>query len=177
MLLLLTLVPLLIVIAVLAVAALDGHGAQRPRVATAGFAPPGTVRSDVGRGATRAAIFRRAGSAVAGPVVVLLHGWTRVDPRIYGPWIRHLARGGATVVFPAYQVAPYRDTVTPLANTLAAVSSALRKVPAGGRLVVAGYSAGAALAADFAASARAAGLPVPVAVLSIYPDARCPGSR
>lgn len=178
----LTLVPLLIVIGVLAVAVLDGNGAERvPRAAPSikrPFAAPGTVRTDVGRGATGAAIFRRAGSdaGASGPVVVLLHGWSRVDPRIYGPWIGHLARGGATVIFPAYQTAPYLDTVSPLANTLAAVTVALRRVAlARGRLVVAGYSAGGALAADLAASARAAGLPAPAAVLSIYPGRSLPG--
>ena len=38
-----------------------------------------------------------------------------------------------------------------------------------GRLVVAGHSAGGALAADYAASARAAGLPAPAVVFSVYP--------
>ncbi|MEA2232604.1 MAG: hypothetical protein QOD83_2420 [Solirubrobacteraceae bacterium] len=177
-LLLLTLVPLLIVLGLLAVAALHGRGAERPRapaVSTPGFAAAGTLRTDVGRGASGAAIFRRPGTA-AGAVVVLLHGWGRTDPRIYAPWISHLVARGATVVFPAYQAAPYLDTVSPLANTLAAMTVALRKVSvAHGRLVVAGYSAGGALAADVAASARAAGLPAPAAVYSIYPGRSLPG--
>jgi acetyl esterase/lipase len=186
-LLLVALVPLLVVVGLLAVAALDGRGAERKpaptRVAAAapfGSRQPavaGIVRTDVGRGATGAAIFRRAGTAARtpGPVVVLLHGWTRIDPRIYGPWINHLVRGGATVIFPTYQAAPYLDTVSPLANTLAGLTVALRRVAvARGRLVVAGYSAGGALAADVAASARAARLPAPGAVLSIYPGRSLP---
>jgi acetyl esterase/lipase len=184
-LLLITAVPLLIVIAVLAVAALDGSGAERSRGAAATPAlaagrpfVAGTVRSDVGQGATGASIFRRAGgdAGAVGPVVVLLHGWTRTDPGIYAPWIGHLVRGGATVIFPTYQQPPYLDTVRPLANTLAALAIALREVPiARGRLVVAGYSAGGALAADLAASALAARLPAPAAVLSIYPGRSLPG--
>jgi dienelactone hydrolase len=67
-------------------------------------------------------------------------------------------------------VAPFVDTVTPLANTLVALRLALAEVRvAPGRLVVAGHSAGGALAADYAASARAAGLPAPAAVFSVYP--------
>ena len=177
-LLLLTLVPLLIVVGLLSVAAMHGRGAagsRKPPAPTHGSGVAGAERTNVGRGATGAAIFRPAGSA-AGPVVVLLHGWTRVDPRIYAPWIDHLVRRGATVIFPVYQAAPYLDTVSPLANTLAAVTVALREVPISrGRLVVAGYSAGGALAVDFAASARAAGLPAPAAVFSVYPGRSLPG--
>lgn len=44
-------------------------------------------------------------------------------------------------------------------------------------LVVAGHSAGGALAADYAAIARTAKLPVPVAVFSAYPGRTLPGVR
>jgi dienelactone hydrolase len=58
----------------------------------------------------------------------------------------------------------------PLADLLAGVRLALARVRlAPGRLVVAGHSAGAALAADYAAVAASEGLPVPAAVFSIYP--------
>jgi hypothetical protein len=50
MLLLLALVPLLIVVVLLAVAALDGRGAERPRAATASTYSPG---EDAARGALR----------------------------------------------------------------------------------------------------------------------------
>ena len=43
-----------------------------------------------------------------------------------------------------------------------------------GSLVVAGHSAGGALAADYAAIARSVRLPVPVAVFSAYPGRRLP---
>ena len=135
------------------------------------YTPAGVERFDVGAGAQAAAIFRTAGTtAQPGPVVVFLHGWVALDARRYGPWIGHLARGGATVIFPAYQTRPAYDTVSPLANILAGVRSALEHVRlAPGRLVVAGHSAGGALAADFAAVAAANGLPAPAAVFSVYP--------
>lgn len=171
-------VPLVIVIGLLASAALrggDGDMAGRttdgPRPASAqAFVPRGAQRVEVGRGPKGATIFSLAKDQESGPIVVFLHGWVAVDPRFYGAWIGHLVRGGATVIYPAYQEAPFLDTVSPLANTLVALRLAFEAVPVTGRrLVVAGHSAGGALAADYAASARAAGLPSPAAVFSVYP--------
>lgn len=159
-----------------------GAGASRARTSAATsarpgsqasgpeFLAPGAERIDVGAGARGAAIFRPRHARASAPVVVFLHGWLAVDPAFYGPWIAHLVHGGATVIYPTYQEAPFTDTVSPLPNTLVAMRLALeevRVVP--GRLVVAGHSAGGALAADYAASARSAGLPVPAAVFSVYP--------
>ncbi len=130
----------------------------------------GAERIDVGSGPRGAAIFRPRDAAGDGPVVVFLHGWLATDPATYGAWIAHLVRRGVTVIYPTYQEAPFADTVSPLPNTLVAMRLALEEVHvAAGRLVVAGHSAGGALAADYAASARAAGLPVPAAVFSVYP--------
>lgn len=142
-----------------------------PPARPAAYAPPGTERVDVGTGAQGAAIFRQPGTAgTPGPVVVFLHGWVAIDPERYGPWIGHLVSTGATVVFPAYQTKPAYDTIMPLANVLAGVRAALEQVAlAPGRLVVAGHSAGGALAADYAAVAAADGLPAPAAVFSVYP--------
>jgi len=136
-----------------------------------GYVPDGAERVDVGSGAQGAAIFRAPGAAGRpGPVVIFLHGWVALDPERYGPWIGHLVRGGATVIYPAYQTKPAYDTITPLANVLAGVRTALEQVQvAPGRLVTAGHSAGGALAADYAAVATANGLPAPAAVFSVYP--------
>ena len=135
------------------------------------FVPEGAERVDVGSGAQGAAIFRPPGSyGTRGPVVIFLHAWVAIDPARYGPWIGHLVRRGATVIFPVYQTKPAYDTTTPLANVLAGVRAALGQVlvvPA--RLVVAGHSAGGALAADYAAVAARHGLPAPAAVFSVYP--------
>ena len=179
-LLLATAVPLLIVLGVLVSATLGGDDEPEPAVTAVSSAGrpsstrsivPGAEQISVGRGARRATIFRRpAAAGAAGPVVVFLHGWLAVDPAFYAPWIAHLVRRGATVIYPTYQEAPYLDTVSPLPNTLVALRLAFERVPvAPGRLVVAGHSAGGALAADYAASARAAGLPVPAVVFSAYP--------
>jgi acetyl esterase/lipase len=136
------------------------------------FVPDRAERVDVGQGATTAAIFRPAGAAADAPtpVVIFLHGWVAIDPARYGAWIAHLVHEGVTVIFPAYQSKPAYDTITPLTDLLAGVRAALAQVtPAPGRLVVAGHSAGAALAADYAAVAADHGLPRPAAVFSVYP--------
>jgi acetyl esterase/lipase len=164
--------PLVLVLAVLLSAGLGGGGgggSPPPTATQPAYVPDSAERVNVGSGVTAAAIFRPRDGA-AGPVVVFLHGWGAVDPAFYGPWIDHLVRRGTTVIYPAYQKAPFLDAVTPLPNTLDALRMAFEEVPiTAQRLVVAGHSAGGALAADYAASAKAAGLPVPAAVFSVYP--------
>jgi acetyl esterase/lipase len=149
-----------------------GAASARPASALDGeFVPPGAERIDVGHGAQSAAIFRseRAGHR-PGPVVIFLHGWAALDPARYGPWIDHIVEEGTTVIYPAYQVRPARDTISPLPNAIAGIRAALADVQlAPGRLVVAGHSAGGALAADYAAVAGQSGLPEPAAVFSVYP--------
>jgi len=176
-------IPLLLVLGVLVSAGLNDGGSAPPAppapapTATlpqpsTGFSPDSAERLDVGRGTQSAAIFRprTPGGPADGAVVVFLHGWAGVDAAFYGAWIDHLVRRGTTVIYPAYQEAPFVDTATPLPNTLVALRRAFEEVDVdGSRLVVAGHSAGGALSADYAASAGAAGLPRPAAVFSVYP--------
>lgn len=109
------------------------------------------------------------------PVVVFLHGWGAPDPSFYRPWLEHLARGGSAVVYPRYQdsfVSPPRQA---LGNVLAALRIALARPGLDtGSLVVAGHSAGGALAADYAALADTADLPPPRAIYSVYPGRTLP---
>ena len=178
-LLLVAAVPLVIVIWVLVAAALDSGGGGDPRrPGTDGpFAPPGSERIEVGQGARGATVFRPRDADGPGPVVVFLHGWTAVDPELYGRWITHLVEGGNSVIVPTYQERPFDNVVSPLGNALFGIQEALGAVDlAPGRLVVAGHSAGGALAVDYAASARAAGLPPAAAVFSVYPGRTLPGA-
>ncbi|MBA3749071.1 MAG: alpha/beta hydrolase fold domain-containing protein [Solirubrobacterales bacterium] len=171
-------VPVLLVVLVLLAGALAPKSDQPPAPTTTTATPPpsnftpGTAdRVNVGRGVQGAAIFRPSdGSDPDAPVVVFLHGWAAIDAAFYGPWIDHLVRRGTTVVYPTYQEPPFLDTATPLPNVLIALRLAFAELQVKPeRLVVAGHSAGGALAADYAASARAAGMPEPASVFSVYP--------
>lgn len=172
-LLLICAVPLLIVLGVLVTALGDGGDVSPRPVTPAGrFVPVGGVRVDVGSGVRGAAIFRPRldGAPGPAPVVVFIHGWRAVDPSWYGLWIAHLVGEGDTVIYPAYQRSPFSDLTRPLSNTFAGLRAAFADVDvAPGRLVVVGHSAGGALAADYAALARSAGLPQPAAVFCVYP--------
>jgi len=124
-------------------------------------------RITVGTGAT---IVLRGSPAERRRVVVLLHGWKLLGPEAYRRWSEHLARLGSIVILPRYQTATAQDTSAVLANAKVGIRAALDRLrlrPSS--LVVAGHSAGAALAADYAATAADAGLPAPAAVFAVYP--------
>jgi acetyl esterase/lipase len=145
-------------------------------VAGAEPAPAPIVRFTVGRGARSAAIVRRAGARGPQPVVLFFHGWGIVDAAAYRRWIRHLAALGNTVVVPRYQRDADADPRRVRGHALAGIDRALERVSvAPGQLVVAGHSAGAALAVDYAATAGAHGLPRPVAIFAVYPGRRIRG--
>ncbi len=122
-----------------------------------------------GEGARGAWVLRRAGRR-DDPVVLVLHGWTAVDPAVYGPWLAHLVRRGSTVVYPIYQDAPFLAPAVALDGVVAGVRAALEEE----RLpredwVVAGHSAGGAMSADYAVRAEELGLPAAAAVFAAYP--------
>lgn len=134
-------------------------------------APNGpVVRIDVGRGARGAVILRRADATGARPTTIFLHGWGIRDPDAYGPWLRHLAAQGETVIFPRYQRRDLGSPARALDRAVAGIRRALRRASvADDGLVVAGHSAGAALAADYAAAATRRGLPPAAGVYAVFP--------
>ena len=119
------------------------------------------------------------------PVVVFNHGWFAVNPGVYGAWIEHLVRKGRIVIAPRYQ----RDWSTPpanfLPNGLAAVRDALDVLstspahvrPDRSKFAIMGHSAGGNLAAQMAAVAAEADLPIPRAVISIFPGEVLPSRK
>ena len=134
-----------------------------------------TTRGDLiyatgGEGAGRVTVIRRADAEPPYPTVLFLHGWGATEPRFYGPWLEHLAREGNAVVYPRYQQSVAELPAQVLGNTQVGIRLAFDGLDlARDGVVVAGHSAGGALAADYAAIAAGAGLPAPRAVLSMYP--------
>ncbi|HEX8101421.1 MAG TPA: alpha/beta hydrolase fold domain-containing protein [Solirubrobacteraceae bacterium] len=131
--------------------------------------PPRIVTTQVGAGPQAAWIIRPDVDRPL-PGVLFLHGWGATRPDYYRPWLDHLAREGNAVIYPRYQESVLLPPAQALGNVIAGVRLALPRADlAPGSLVVAGHSAGGALAADYAALAGVAKLPRPRAVLSMYP--------
>ncbi len=145
---------------------------------------PEVVSRRAGQGATSSWIFTPAQAAEPLPLVIFLHAHTLIDPLVYRAWIDHLVRRGAIVVYPDFQTGPDDDLTTYLSNTLGAVRGALEELkgeavqPDLTRVAVIGHSVGAILGANYAATAAAAGLPEPAALLLIAPGGctACPRS-
>jgi acetyl esterase/lipase len=128
---------------------------------------PQAAHFEVGRGPAAAVVVRPAEQTR--PTVVFLHGWGAVDPRAYGPWVRHLVARGSAVVLPRYQTSAVSLPAEALENALRGVRAAFARLPGERDWVAAGHSAGGALAADLAAVAGRAGLRAPRAVFAAYP--------
>ncbi len=135
-------------------------------------------RVELGEGPRSYWLFEPADpSPESAPVIVFNHGWFAVNPGVYGAWIEHLVRKGRIVIAPRYQ----RDWSTPpanfLPNGLVAVRDALDVLasspahvrPDRTKFAIMGHSAGGNLAAQMAAVAAEADLPVPRAVISVFP--------
>ena len=143
--------------------------AASPPPPVARASPVPIVRRRYGRGASGVAVVR-PGSAGPHPAVIFLHGWGYQQERAYRRWIQHLARRGNAVIVPRYQAGLRSDPARVRGAMLRGIRAALRRVDVvPGSLVVAGHSAGAALAADYAAVAGPQRLPRPRAVFAVYP--------
>lgn len=112
------------------------------------------------------------------PVVVFLHGWSAMDPNIYGAWIEHIVRhDGAVVVYPEYQDSLTDPTPAFLPNVMLAVKDAFARLQSGeigirpvkGQIAFVGHSEGGLLSANLAAVAAANGIPEPAAIMCVEP--------
>lgn len=152
-----------------------GRGAGLSAIESAGQlrveppAPRRIERFTVGEGSRTALVLRPEGEGPQ-PGIVFLHGFGQSAPRDYGPWLRHLAKRGSTVIAPRYQGSTQSPPDRFLPDAIASIRAALKRAPVDrSSLVVAGHSAGGALAVDLAAVAAREGLPVPSAIFAVYP--------
>lgn len=134
----------------------------------------GLSQRAVGRGTRAAVLLWRSGTRPPRSTVIFLHGWEALPPYFYGAWLRHLSMQGNTVVYPVMQgLATKAEALR--SNALAGIAAGLSAVHADPRtVVVIGHTTGGALAFDYAALARARGLPSPRAVLAIFPGRNPP---
>src|SRR5262245_11104297 len=120
------------------------------------------------------------------PVIVFLHGWSAMNPAVYGAWIDHLVKRGNIVIYPRYQA----DLKTPLkdftANAIDAIHNAINRLqnepdhvrPDLSKFAVVGHSIGGLLTANVAALALENGLPQVGAMMSVEPGRTWnPGTR
>ena len=145
--------------------------------------PPGVTATDIqvagGAGPIHAKLYKPAGAAAGPmPVIVYFHGggWVIADSMTYDSSARALVREtGAMVISVDYRRAPEAKFPAQHDDALASYRWALANAQSLGgdprRMVLAGESAGGNLAVATAVGARDAGLPMPVAVLSVYPIA------
>lgn len=131
----------------------------------------------VGRASAATYVFHSEGAASEPrPVVVFLHAWGSVNPQVYGGWIDHLARKGFLVLVPRFQeigrtrpVDASGRAATLVKEALEALASDPQARPDLDRVAFAGHLAGAPMAVNLAALAKAEGLPVPKLVFAVMP--------
>jgi dienelactone hydrolase len=134
----------------------------------------------VGEGEARTYIIRAKGARGPQPAVIFLHGFGSSFIAGYEPWISHLARQGLTVIFPSWQAPPYPTdgSQNPRAAMFQGVKLAVDAVPVQrDKVAVLGFSAGGALAFDYAALSSKLDVPKAKLVYSIYPGRAFPGQK
>jgi acetyl esterase/lipase len=103
-------------------------------------------------------------------LVVYLHGQggpTEARPTNHLDWIHHLVARGSAVIYPRYELA---FEPNPLEYILAGVRRAVDRLDVDGLpVLVIGYSRGGALALEYGAIALRGGVPVPEAIMSVFP--------
>jgi dienelactone hydrolase len=110
------------------------------------------------------------------PVVIFLHGWAVMQPRLYDAWIDHIVRRGNIVIYPRYQAHLLSSLSTFTPSAITAVKAALHELETGNhvrpdrqRVAIVGHSMGGSMVANFAALAATDGLPVPKAIMPVQP--------
>lgn len=132
----------------------------------------------VGEGLDRTFIIRARGLTGPQPAVIFLHGFGSSLVIGYETWIEHLAREGLTVIFPSWQQPPFPTdgSQNPRVNMFRGVELATKAVKIqDDKVAVLGFSAGAALAFDYAALSKKLDVPQARLVYSIYPGRAFPG--
>ncbi len=130
-----------------------------------------------GKGGTEFHLFQPADPAPeVVPVIVFLHGWTAIDPWLYGAWIEHLVKRGNIVIYPRWQenfMTPQPEFTPNAVKAVLDAKAELEKqghvLPDWQKFAIAGHSVGGLLTASLGALAAEKGLPAPKALMSVQP--------
>jgi acetyl esterase/lipase len=149
----------------------DGPGgAQAPHASV--------IRNVYGQGGTQYWIYEPdAPKPARAPVVVFIHGWSAMNPAIYGAWIDHIVKRGNIVIFPLYQATMLTSPRDFTPNAVSSVQDALKRLqsepdhvkPELDHFAAVGHSVGGLLVANLAALAKESELPQVKAVMSTEP--------
>jgi pimeloyl-ACP methyl ester carboxylesterase len=127
-----------------------------------------SVVGPIGKGGEGVYLFRPAGEPKR--LVIFFHGQggpEETTPANHRPWIDHLVRTGAIVLYPRYET-DYSGAV--LDNAATGVRTAMQRLgPQTLPVLALGYSRGGALAVEYAAAAPGQHLPVPDAIECVNP--------
>ncbi len=149
-----------LVILLAALAGCGGSGTSYPSMAT--------TTGPIGQGANGVWIFQPAGKPK--DVVVFFHGQggpVEATPVNHQPWIDHLVKRGSLVIYPRYELDYEPD---PIPFVVKGVKAAMQRVDTRGLPVLAiGYSRGGGLVVEYGAFAKQNGLPVPNAIMAVFP--------
>ncbi len=111
------------------------------------------------------------------PLILLIHGYTDIDPIKYQAWIEHLVRRGNIIIYPVFQAtagqadgAQFTDSASEaIKEGLAELKKDSHVQPELDKVIMVGYSAGGVIAANLTARAAKEGLPVPKALFAVTP--------
>lgn len=112
-------------------------------------------------------------------VIVLLHGYSAMNPMVYGGWIRHIVRKGYIVIYPIYQMNLIRpmakayvsNAVAGIRQALATLDSEEHVRPIVESLILVGHSYGGAIAANLGVNYADWDIPPPKGLMLV-----CPGT-
>jgi predicted alpha/beta-hydrolase family hydrolase len=150
---------LLLVLAILLVAGCGGTS----------YPSKSSSEGPLGKGSSGVWLYKPAGKPKN--LVIWLHGQggpTEATPENHLPWIKHLVSRGSVVIYPRYETDYEAD---PLKFVVNGIRTATDKVDVKGLpVLVIGYSRGGGMAVEYGAIADENKVPVPDAIMSVFPS-------
>ncbi len=110
------------------------------------------------------------------PVIVFIHGWSAITPKLYTDFIYHIVKKGNIVIFPGYQKNAFVPPRSFTDNLIKSLQYAFNELNTGGhffpdyeRFAITGHSMGGILSANLANRCDSLGFPKPKAVMCQEP--------